>query len=316
MPYAFDDFHQLMPSTISDQDPKVRYLCALVSELAYHHVPQFEIDSNRRAKIIPCRKYIEIVKNGKSTNVLEYLRQMDFIEPFVVVTRSVVAIGIPLNGNLFVAFRGTKSQYDWRINLCASLVELNIDFQTTKLFMRRNFCWIGGRVHRGFAEEAFRIAVIIANKIQNLRNGKINQILLTGHSLGGAVAAIAEKFIPHNNKSTIIFGSPRYCDASVYFSSIGKLPIQIQRFGDLVPCVPPKQMGYSDHPYQFDTSGNQIMEPICASRWPHFIWRTALFLGKGFEPHRMELYRQELGKTANAKWWKEELAPYERLKSV
>ena len=74
MPYAFDEFRTLMPSPISVRDPIVRYLCALASELAYHHVSAFEIDSNRRAKIIPCRRHIEIVNAGNPTNVLQYLR--------------------------------------------------------------------------------------------------------------------------------------------------------------------------------------------------------------------------------------------------
>ena len=182
--------------------------------------------------------------------------------------------------------------------------------------MRRYLCWGGGRVHRGYAEEAFRIAQKIATKIQDYGDDKFNHIFLSGHSLGGAVAAIAENFFPHNNTSTIIFGSPRYCNTSAYFSSIGKPPTQIQRSRDLVPFLPPKRMGYADHPYQFDTSGNPIMEPISVSIWPQFKWCLALFLGKGSKPHCMELYRQELGKTANAKWWKKKLAPYEKLKSA
>ncbi len=314
MPYAFQEFRRLMPSSISGQDPIVRYLCALVSELSYHHVPEFEIDSNRRAKIIPCRQYNEIVNAGISTSVIEYLRQLDFIKPFVVFTRNVVAIGIPLNGNLFIGFRGTVFLYDWLINLRASLVNIHAGFQANGLIIPQYLGWGGGRVHRGFAGEAFRIAVQLVNKIQDNRNDKFNHILLSGHSLGGAVAALAEKFLTHNNTSTIIFGSPRYCDASAYFSSIRMPPTQIQRPGDIVPFVPPKQMGYSDHPYQIDTSGNTIVKPIHA-KWPYINWRLALFLGKGVESHSIERYREELGETAKAALWNEPLTPYEKLKS-
>lgn len=130
-----------MSSSVFGQNPQVRYLCTLVSELAYHHVPKFEIDSNRRTKIIPCEGYINIVKGRKSTNVREYLVRLDFGNSFVVVDRGVVAVCIPVGDTLFIGFRGTGSLYDWKINLRASLEESGF--------------------HRGFAEEAFRISVKI-----------------------------------------------------------------------------------------------------------------------------------------------------------
>ena len=133
MCYAFDEFRKLKPLSISSQDPIVRYLCALVSELTYHHVPEFEIDSNRRAKIVPCEQYIEIVNAGISHSVSGYLDNMDFTWSFVEFDRGVVVVGLLLNGNLFVGFRGTVYLYDWKINLCASLVEPDVDFQTTEL---------------------------------------------------------------------------------------------------------------------------------------------------------------------------------------
>ena len=227
MPYAFDEFRTLMPSSISVRDPIVRYLCALASELAYHHVSAFEIDSNRRAKIIPCRRHIEIVNAGNPTNVLQYLRQMDFNKSFVVVDRSVVAVGIPVNENLFIGFRGTVFLYDWKINLRASLVDRNAGFQFTETKMRQLLGWRGdwggdwggGRVHRGFAEEAVRIAVKLIDAMREHGLDNIDNICLSGHSLGGAVAALTENFIPHRKTSTCIFGSPRYCNASAYFSS-------------------------------------------------------------------------------------------------
>ena len=320
MDYAFEEFLELMPSSFSSEDPKVRYMCALVSELAYHHVPEFEVDSNRRIKLIPCRQYIEIVSAGISTNVLGYLRQKDFITPFVVIDRSVVAVGFRLEETLFIGFRGTNSLYDCKINLRTSLVEPDIDFRFIELTYHRYFGLKGGRVHQGFAEEAFRISVKIINELKRDEYHRaFNQILLTGHSLGGAVAAIAEKFISsslHSSTSTVTIGSPRYGNTAACFSFIGNPPTQIQRLGDIVPFVPPRLMGYSDHPYQFDTSGNPIAESTRASVWLHFKWCKALCLGKGFEAHGMEHYRKELGKTANASLWDKPLTPHEKLKTA
>ena len=124
--YAFEEFRRLisdLQDPISDRDPVVRYLCALVSELAYHHVPEFEIDHKKRAKIIPCKKHIEIVNAGIPTDVIQYIQGMDFMDSFVVVDRGVVAVGINANGFLFIGFRGTVFLFDWKINLQASLID-------------------------------------------------------------------------------------------------------------------------------------------------------------------------------------------------
>ena len=146
------------------------------------------------------------------------------------------------------------------------------------------------------------------NKIEN-----VDHIFFTGHSLGGAVAALCENVFSVGRTSICIFGSPRYCDASTYFSSPNGPPTQVQRPGDVVPFVPSRRRGYADHPYQYDTSGELVVEPIRVSGWFHCIWRWGLFLGKWFEPHYMESYRQELGHTAIAELSDEPLTPYEKL---
>jgi len=317
MEYAFDEFLSLvsrLPSPIPDGDPVVRYICALISELAYHHVPTFEIDNKKRAKLIPCEANAEIVRGGTSTNVMQYIQSMDFPRSFVVVDRGVIAVGIPINDLLFIGFRGTTFLYDWRVNFRASLVDLNGGFRFDGPFVRRFSGWGGGRVHRGFAEEAVRISARIMDAMREQKIDNVDHIFLTGHSLGGAVAALAENFFPRGSISTCIFGAPRYCNVSAYYSSPVGPPTQIQRVGDIVPMVPPKGMGYADHPYQFDTRGTQIIGPINSSRYRHFIWLSALFFGKRFEPHSMESYRRELGNTANVPSANAPLAPFEKLR--
>ena len=317
MPYAFDEFpeliHRLTPP-FSARDPLVRYLCALVSELAYYHVPKFEIDHKKRAKIVPCKQYVEICNSGTPTDILRLTERADLINAFVVVDRGVVAVGIIVKGLLFLGFRGTLFLYDWKINLRSSMVEL----LSPCWHDIRGLSWyeaIGcGRAHRGFTEESIRIYWKIFDALRKNGIDDCTHMFLTGHSLGGAVAAIVESFFPLTSTSTCLFGSPRYCNASAYYSAIKKPPIQIQRVGDIVPELPPRIMGYADHPYQFDTSGDLVIRPIGGSGLSHFIWCLTLFLSKGLLPHRMESYRQEIGADVGSRFSHEMLIPCEQVR--
>ena len=214
MTYAFDEFKTLtsnLTGPITAEKLVIRYICALVSELAYHHVPQFEINDRKRALVVPCGGYTEIVLTGESTNVLQYLRDLDLEEAFVVVDRGIVAVGIKIEKLLFIGFRGTACLYDWKINLRASMVEVSsMPWMASRGIRLIGFCG-SCRVHRGFGEEAFRVAARIRDEMRNNKFDSIDRVFFTGHSLGGAVAAIAGNFI-QETCSTIIFGSPRYSD--------------------------------------------------------------------------------------------------------
>ena len=315
MHYAFDEFQELisrLPKQFANGDPVVRYVCALVSELAYYHVPQFEIDDDRRAKVVPCGGYTDIVMTGEATDVIQYLRSLDFANVFVVIGRGIVAVGVKIKNLLFIGFRGTAFLYDWRINIRASMVDVpSVPWAALRgipVFGIVGSC----RVHRGFGEEAFRVTTRIRDELRTM--GPIDHLFMTGHSLGGAVAALGENFIGQEACSTVIFGTPRYCDVASYCRSSLDPPTHIRRVDDIVPSVPPRRWGYADHPYQFDTSGDVMLEPKYNSGWMHWVWCACLLLRKGLRPHRMESYRRELGEIAKAKWSDQPLIPLENLK--
>ena len=316
MSYAFDEFVTLMsqlPSPVSDRDPVVRYLCALVSELTYHHVPEFEIDESKRAKIVPCSGYGEIVRARGPTDIIQYLQERDLADAFVVVDRGIVAVGILMNDMLIIGFRGTVFLYDWKINLRASMVNVHSVSWLRSPALLHGIAG-GYRAHRGFAEEAVRVASRIQDEVRRMRKRQVHHVFHTGHSLGGAVAALVGNICRLESSSTITLGTPRYCDVAGYFNSSVGPPTHIRRPGDIVPFLPPRRMGYADHPYEFDTSGNPMREPIRGCRWLHFAWCAGLFLGRGLEPHRMEAYRREMGRTARARWSDEPLVPHEKLR--
>lgn len=311
--YAIYEVHSLvsgLPSPVDDRAPQVRYLCALFAELAYYHIPQWEIDGKKRAKLIPCEAYQLLVAGGRPTNLNTAFQQLDLPPGFAVADRGVVAVGLVLNRLLFIGFRGTQFLFDWRINLRSKLVPVNARFRMRPPFV---FSTISGRLHSGFAEEATRISTRVLDAIRDSNLGDVDHVFLTGHSLGGAVAAIAENFVKVAPTSVCIFGAPRYSDLSAYVSLPDGPPAQVRRPGDVVPTVPPKSFGYADHPYEFATSGAAYIDPApYASAFGGFV-RWAQFLAGRFEPHNMEVYRNELGVAAGAQGAKSPLAPVEKL---
>jgi hypothetical protein len=98
--YAILEVHRLigrLPSRIDDRSPIVRYLCALFAELAYYHVPQWEIDGSKRAKLIPCRAYQRLVYRARSISLTASLQELELPRAFAVADRGVVAVGVAFN---------------------------------------------------------------------------------------------------------------------------------------------------------------------------------------------------------------------------
>jgi hypothetical protein len=328
VPFAFDEFIQLAPSvslpTVRD-DPKLWYVASMIADLCYYHVPQFEIDSGKRVKLVPSDAYREIVRIGFATDVRVYLATLEeyVVRYFVIEDRGAIAVGIQVTDRLFVGFRGTVFLYDWWINFRARFTDFGYPFY--------------GRFHNGFFEEAVRMSVLLEKELSRIqqethrdrgtgiRGTAIEEIIISGHSLGGAVGALcgalSREFSRNMGRPSIrtavLFGAPRYCDASGLFNQLRDefYPIQIKRPGDAIPSVPPRSLGYVDQLYEYNTSGQQAPEALTDTRLSYLVLRWLLFLGKGFEPHKMEKYRQELGAhCSDAKYANEPLIDREKLK--
>jgi Lipase (class 3) len=306
--YAIDELRDLVGRVNRDdglRDLTVRYVCALFAELAYYHIPQWEIDEDQhRAKVIPCAAYQALRGEGLATDVLGLLSQREYGRAFVAVDRGVIAVGQEMDDLVFIGFRGTTFLYDWKINLRSKLVLADPD----------RFYFGGGRVHAGFAEEAFRISLKVADALREwgLSN---HRIFLSGHSLGGAVAALARNSDDLWRADTCIFGAPRYCDLAAYMAFPGAPPLHVRRPADMIPTVPPRRKGYVDHPSDFATSGRPFFElkPRRASAFDSTRSWGKLSV-KRFSDHGMKTYRSEVGKAANSRAAELELTAFDRLR--
>lgn len=130
------------------------------------------------------------------------------------------------NEFIALAFRGTEA---------TSIKDIKTDIKakTTK-------CETGGKMHMGFKEAFDKAAVDIQDKVNKDRHqGK--PLFITGHSLGGALAAIATKKLRHKNggiAACYTYGSPRVGNKE--WTANIKSPIyRLVNAADFVTILPP-----------------------------------------------------------------------------
>lgn len=153
-----------------------------------------------------------------------------------------------------LVFKGTTTRYEWtQVNAKASLVQCDITNQTDqvadKSVAQTEPC---GQAHKGF-QQAFLdlLASHVDEAIQPYR-----QLIITGHSLGGALATVSSLYISTKYPKTKILGvymfaNPRVGDgqfAERFHKNIGK-DTDVQRFvttsgqlwdeRDLITLLPP-----------------------------------------------------------------------------
>lgn len=170
-----------------------------------------------------------------------------------------------------LVFRGTKIPQDWATDLACTPVR---------------FAWIFagapdiGEIHAGFGHcLADGLADIVAALSPR---DPAKPLVITGHSLGGALAALAAAHftvlgLPVPSVSAIYtFGQPRiglhdFCNT---YSRIlaGKL-VRFVNKKDLVPRVPFRGWDYSDEGtmIHFDSAGNPVAQ---SPEWQSFLVRT------------------------------------------
>jgi len=169
-------------SKISDWDEPFfnwskAYVASVFSLAAYQHIPAFEIQNADRAKLIPCDEYQAIFASQSFEAARRFLETQDTANFFVVVREYVVVVVAKIKTTLFISLRGTQSLYD----LFADLDVRRVSFPAE-----------GGsliRLHRGFFDAvASCFEEVVARAAERIADD--TPLYITGHSLGGAMAAI------------------------------------------------------------------------------------------------------------------------------
>lgn len=193
---------------------------------------------------------------------------------------------VAVDGNrIMVAAKGTKSWKDVIQDAKFELVDVKFGERTV-------------RMEKGFYEdyEALKDRVIDEVKIVAGRL-KEPKLLVTGHSLGGAIASgLAADLGSQGIRPDICtFGSPRAGDGSFtkFFDEVVGESWRVVHQRDLVPGVP-RGLGYShvDILYHIDDMGRLVSAP--RTLWKHFLQflgiLKVIFEGEGIKDHFMDNY--------------------------
>jgi hypothetical protein len=264
--------------------------CSLFAHAVYKDLPEFELKKAQRIAVVPCTDYLEQLALGETSSVEQYLLQTDLGPVFVIRQRLAIIAGIKTPDVVIVAIRGTQTLYD--------LVAVDIDARFR--FLKCDHA--KATFHRGFLYAAAKSATALYAKLTPY----INQvpIYLTGHSLGGAIAAVYNAVFPSANKarkpasfnnnnpiqpiSCYTFGMPRYGHGT----AIRRFPYPHPIFnpGDLVPDVPPTGLLYENCPIEYclSSTGLQTVTARPDQEWSPY--QVAAQFRSGLQNHNMELY--------------------------
>jgi hypothetical protein len=267
-------------------DQKRAQCLALFSEIAYYRITEEERRRVGRAKIVPCEAYQRIIAEGLRIDFDAATRGADFENVDVIQTHRFVAIVFYFNKVTVVTVRGTKFLYDWGANL-------NWGKSTDRYWDERERRL---SFHSGFLKEAQLLAFHLRERlIDRYRRNTEETLVITGHSLGGAIAGILSGIgNRHINdfEHCYTFAGPRYADFQTLIRTGN--PYNCINDFDIVPRVPPTAFGYSNSIYEFDTKGAQYtkFEDSEGSQLIH--WLVTLVTCKFLRNHAIETYRRKI----------------------
>jgi hypothetical protein len=104
---------------------------------------------------------------------------------------------------------------------------------------------VPGEVHSGFYDATMSIIAGVAAAVQNLSPGPAKKILVTGHSLGGAMASIGAYILSQTYhlpiQQVVTFASPKPGDPGFQagYQAVINNQVRYENYDDVVPLLPP-----------------------------------------------------------------------------
>lgn len=156
---------------------------------------------------------------------------------------------------IYIVFRGSEKRMDWDTNLNfqqqvfefeKNVIQDQIVQEREQIYPYAGESRSGAQMHRGFTEAYLSVRDDIH---RFLKNSNASQVILTGHSLGGALATLCAVDIQYNFSSAIelyTFGSPRVGNDGFRESFNRRVPDSYRFvYGmDIVPALPRVWQGY------------------------------------------------------------------------
>lgn len=241
-------------------------VCVELSSIVYEDVQEYELKKASRIHLFASDTYRGLIANGTTNSILDDLSEANLDAKFFAVRgRYALVLGTIFNDVVILAIRGTvfRRLWDWKANIDAEKYNVRgcPDFHPFHYDGHVEFD--DQFFHRGFFESIIPQFASISDHINRLNSsGKNLKIVWTGHSLGGAMAAVGYAIhtahhtedIPGRAVCAYTFGMPRYCGLGSVctFSS----PHHIYRKEDLVPTVPLRKMGFSDSSKEYELTNS------------------------------------------------------------
>lgn len=269
------------------------YVAAAFASVAYEELPPFELKLSKRAKIIPCDRYQAHISRWEADQRRATVRDLDTNIQIEVIVRSRVLITISrLRRVIFVSFRGTT----------LSFADFKADLDVRKVRYQSGF-GESARLHRGFFDAVLDCFDEVVERLRAMNKDPHVPVYVTGHSLGGAMAAIFHArldeadFHPFRHRrrhhippaiSCYSFGMPRYGDTGA--KSILPQPYHTFNELDAIPTLPPKLLGFADSANE--RCLNAIPDIITVVNKGDFALRSGKGIATvlGVSDHRMERY--------------------------
>ncbi|MBL8501641.1 MAG: lipase family protein [Nitrosomonas sp.] len=293
----FNDARNLADSIDDWEDHQFSWQKAFVgaafSAIAYEEIPQFELKNSKRAKIIPCDRYQAHISRWEAEQHRASVKQLDTNTEIELIIRSRVVITVSkLPKVIFVSFRGTTLSFaDFKADL---------DFRKVRY---QSGLGESARLHRGFFDAVLECFDEVVERVRTVRGDNYVPVYITGHSLGGAMAAIfharldEDEFhhFKHRRRHSIspsiacyTFGMPRYGDMSA--KSLLPQPYHVFNELDAIPTLPPKLLGFADSANE--RCLNAIPNVITVLTKGDFALRSGKGIATvlGVSDHRMERY--------------------------
>jgi predicted lipase len=269
------------------------YVASAFSAIAYEEVLPFELKKSKRAKIIPCDRYQAHVSRWETEQQRATVQQLDKNIEIELVVRNRVLVTISrLRKVIFVSFRGTTLSF--------SDFKADLDIRKTQYQFGLGE---SARLHRGFFDAVLDCFDEVIERVRAMNSEDRVPVYVTGHSLGGAMAAIffarLEEHDHHPFRhrrrhhyspatSCYTFGMPRYGD----MSAKSLLPQPYHTFNELdaIPTLPPKLLGFVDSANE--RCLNAIPDILRGINKGDFALRSGKGIATilGVSDHRMERY--------------------------
>jgi hypothetical protein len=214
------------------------FICSCLSELVYLKFnepiikPSNKELVNKVTKLVSDEKISSLYKlidllaydnNEEKEKLKKELKLLNLEIKELFDTKGTQAIIVSSKDFYFLVFRGTEP---------TSINDIKSDLKAKQIK-----CNTQGKIHQGF-NEAFNI---VKYEIQDYidENCQDKPLLITGHSLGGALATVATKKLKHNQMAACYtFGSPRVGDEDWMLGI--KTPVyRIVNSADPVTMLPP-----------------------------------------------------------------------------